>query len=68
MIELVAPPGEEELSAIVLEAPPMRGLEYLDAGALRAAWFELDARVRLEVSAHSSIHGDTVRLPVRSSR
>jgi non-specific serine/threonine protein kinase len=50
--ELVAPPGEEELSAIVLEAPPMRGLEYLDAGALRTAWLELDARIRLEVSAH----------------
>jgi hypothetical protein len=50
--ELVVPPGEEELSAIVLEAPPMRGLEYLDAGALRTAWCELDTRVRLEVSAH----------------
>jgi hypothetical protein len=50
--ELVVPPGEEELSAIVLEAPPMRGLEYLDAGAFRTAWCELDTRVRLEVSAH----------------
>jgi non-specific serine/threonine protein kinase len=50
--ELVAPPGEEELSTIVLEAPPMRGLEYLDAAALKAAWFELDARVRFEVDAH----------------
>src|ERR1700730_14860029 len=50
--ELVAPPGDEELSALVLEAPPMRGLVYLDAGALRTAWFELDARVRLEASAH----------------
>src|SRR6266702_1432624 len=50
--ELVAPPGDDELSAIVLEAPPMRGLEYLDAGALRTAWSELDARVRLEVRAH----------------
>jgi len=50
--ELVAPPGEEELSAIVLEAPPMRGLEYLDVGALRTAWLELDARVRFEVRAN----------------
>jgi superfamily II DNA or RNA helicase len=50
--ELIAPPGEEELSAIVLEAPPMRGLEYLDAAALKTAWFELDAQVRLEVSTH----------------
>ena len=50
--ELVAPPGEEELSALVLEAPPIRGLEYLDAGALRTAWLELDAAVRQEASAH----------------
>jgi non-specific serine/threonine protein kinase len=50
--QLIAPPGEEELSTIVLEAPPMRGLEYLDAAALKAAWFELDARVRFEVDAH----------------
>jgi superfamily II DNA or RNA helicase len=50
--ELVTPPGEEELSAKVLDAPPMRGLEYLDAGALKTAWLELDARVRLEVSTH----------------
>src|SRR5882724_2605388 len=40
--ELVATPGEEELSAIVLEAPPMRGLEYLDAAALKTSWIELD--------------------------
>ncbi len=50
--ELVGPPGDEELSAIVLEAPPMRGLEYLDAGVLRTAWIELDTRVRAEASAH----------------
>ena len=50
--ELIAPPGEEELSTIVLQAPPMRGLEYLDVGALRTAWFELDARVRFEVGTH----------------
>ena len=47
--ELVAPPGEAELSDLALEAPPMKGLEYLDSGVLRAAWRELDAHVRTEV-------------------
>jgi superfamily II DNA or RNA helicase len=49
--ELIASPSEEELSAIVLEAPSSRGLEYLDTGALRTAWVELDTRVRVEASA-----------------
>jgi superfamily II DNA or RNA helicase len=49
---LVEPPGEEQLAAIVLEVPPMRGLEYLDALVLRTAWLELDTQVRLEAGAH----------------
>jgi hypothetical protein len=48
---LVTPPGEEDLSALVLKAPPMRGLEYLDAETLRTAWLELDERVRTEARA-----------------
>ncbi len=47
--ELVAAPGEEELNNLVLEAPPMKGLEYLDAGVLRTAWTDLDTHVRAEV-------------------
>jgi len=45
------PPDAEELSKIALEAPPMLGLEYLDAEALRDAWLDLDTRVRSEVLA-----------------
>src|SRR6185437_6676122 len=33
--ELVEAPDEEDLSAVALDAPPMRGLEYLDADTLR---------------------------------
>ncbi|MGH8318470.1 MAG: DEAD/DEAH box helicase [Steroidobacteraceae bacterium] len=47
--ELVAPPADEELGAWALDAPPMRGLEYLDTEALRAAWQDIDARIRDEV-------------------
>ncbi len=50
--ELVAPPDEEELGTIVLNAPPLKGLEYLDTSALKHAWLALDSRVRTEVSAH----------------
>ena len=47
--DLVAPPPEADLNNIALEAPPMKGLEYLDAGVLKSAWLELDAHVRSEV-------------------
>src|SRR3954463_14322800 len=49
--QLVTPPGEEDLSALALQAPPMRGLEYLDTETLRTAWLELDERVRTEARA-----------------
>ena len=49
--ELIAPPDEAELNTIALEAPPMKGLEYLDSGVLRTAWIDLDAHVRNEVLA-----------------
>jgi hypothetical protein len=48
-MEPVEPPADEALSAWALEAPPLRGLEYLDADALRAAWGDIDATVRREV-------------------
>ena len=45
----VQPPDEGELAAMVLVAPPMRGLEYLSAQVLAAWWTELDKLVRREV-------------------
>jgi non-specific serine/threonine protein kinase len=50
-VQLVAPPNEAELNTIALEAPPMKGLEYLDSAVLRTAWIELDAHVRSEILA-----------------
>ncbi|HUE74360.1 MAG TPA: DEAD/DEAH box helicase [Pirellulaceae bacterium] len=35
------PPADEELAQLVAEAPPMRGLEYLDAELLKSLWSEL---------------------------
>jgi hypothetical protein len=45
----VSVPGTDDLAAMVLAAPPMKGLEYLDAGCLAAWWLELDNLVRREV-------------------
>ena len=42
----VPPPTSGELATLVLRAPPMRGLEYLNADALTAWWHDLDALVR----------------------
>ncbi|MFN0017389.1 MAG: DEAD/DEAH box helicase [Pirellulaceae bacterium] len=37
----VAAPADEELALLAAEAPPMRGLEYLNAELLEALWNEL---------------------------
>ena len=47
----IAPPPEEERAALALTAPPMRGLEYLNAEVLGRWWIELDEWVRREVKS-----------------
>jgi SNF2-related domain/SNF2 Helicase protein/Helicase conserved C-terminal domain len=42
----VPAPDPQDLAAIILAAPPMRGLEYLSAGCLVEWWSELDELVR----------------------
>ncbi len=44
-------PGAEEFAAAALQAPPMRGLEYLSPEHLVAWWQELDSLVRQQASA-----------------
>src|SRR5262245_61114902 len=47
------PPDDAELTGLVLQAPPMTGLEYLRAEALAGWWSDLDALVREEVRHHA---------------
>jgi non-specific serine/threonine protein kinase len=47
---LVAPPDDDDLAATALNAPPMKGLEYLDASALKHTWLALDSQVRAAVA------------------
>src|SRR5204863_429303 len=47
----IPPPPADELGAMALRAPPMRGLEYLSAEVMAAWWMELDALVREEAAA-----------------
>ncbi|HZL38062.1 MAG TPA: DEAD/DEAH box helicase [Tepidisphaeraceae bacterium] len=47
-IDPIAPPAADVLGIMALQAPPMRGLEYLNAQALAGWWTELDALVREE--------------------
>ena len=51
-LPVVPTPGAEELAAMTLEAPPMRGLEYLSPDRLAQWWRELDNLVRQD--AHAS--------------
>jgi non-specific serine/threonine protein kinase len=46
-------PAETDWSALVEGAPPMRGLEYLNAAVLARLWDELDAHVHAGI-AHAS--------------
>ena len=50
-VDPVDPPDEEELAAVLLNVPPMRGGEYLNAEVLRAVWVDLDGWVRQQVGA-----------------
>ena len=46
------PPPSGDLDRAVLRAPPMTGLEYLDARALDGWWRDLDALARSEIDRH----------------
>ena len=48
---LVELPSEAELEAFRLAAPPIRGLEYLDAAMLSMAWRDIEDRLRGEAVA-----------------
>ena len=48
---LVALPPTEELEALRLAAPPIRGLEYLDAALLSMAWRDIEATLREAAAA-----------------
>ncbi len=47
----IAAPGEQVLDALIADAPPMRGAEYLSAPVLSALWSELDTALRSELAA-----------------
>jgi non-specific serine/threonine protein kinase len=48
------PPPDGELAALVLQAPPMTGLEYLRPETLARWWTDLDTLVRDEIRKHAS--------------
>ena len=50
-LEAIAPPETAELDAVLLNAPPMQGAEYLSRVGLIGVWSDLDAWVRGEVAA-----------------
>jgi hypothetical protein len=46
------PPPTADLEHVVLQAPPMTGLEYLTADVLAGWWRDLDRLVRGDIEAH----------------
>jgi hypothetical protein len=49
----VAKPGENEWSALVETAPPMKGLEYLSGAVFARLWDELDGHVHAAIARTS---------------
>jgi hypothetical protein len=48
----IPPPAADELGMMALSAPPMRGLEYLNADVMAGWWRELDEFVRAEIAGY----------------
>ena len=48
--QAIAIPDSEELAFRCMQAPPMEGLEYLNAGMLARCWNDLDQFIRDEIS------------------
>ena len=48
---LVELPSDEALETLTLEAPPIKGLEYLDAAMLAMAWRDMEDRLRSDAGA-----------------
>ena len=47
----IAAPGDPALEALIADAPPMTGAEYLTTTVLRTLWTELDTALRVELAA-----------------
>ncbi len=53
--DFVAPhPGDTALQALIADAPPMTGVEYLSVRVLAALWSDLDTALRKELAASSA--------------
>ena len=50
--QILPPPSDAELTGWALEAPPMLGVEYLDALALEGAWSDLGTQLSRAALAH----------------
>lgn len=50
----IDPPGRFEIEAILFNAPPMEGGEYLNAERLQDIWMQLDAWVREDMAASAT--------------
>jgi non-specific serine/threonine protein kinase len=51
--EAIVPPTGDELSILIVSAPPMPGAEYLSPDGLAGVWSALDAWVRGQIAAES---------------
>lgn len=57
----IAAPGEQVLEALMADAPPMRGAEYLTTQVLGTLWVELDGALRVELAAQKGSLADFLK-------
>lgn len=53
VVQPIPPPTTGELAALTLQAPSMRGLEYLSPDVLGQLWSKLDNHVRAQAAAYA---------------
>ena len=57
----VAAPDDQVLCALIADAPPMRGAEYLTTQVLYSLWSELDTALRVELAAQKGSLADFLK-------
>ena len=58
---VIAVPREESYAAMILDAPPMRGAEYLTSQILNTLWIAMDAALHSELATYQGTLSDYLK-------
>ena len=58
---VIAPPDAQVFAALIVDAPPMNGVEYLSPDVLSRLWVDLDGAFRVELAASKNTLQDFLK-------